>query len=44
MSQEEKMNLVKQNSERIKGMDDSQLKYMADMIKNKEMMKQMYKS
>jgi hypothetical protein len=45
MPADKKVELVKQNSERIKNMDDGQLKNMVDMMKNnKDYMKQMYKA
>ncbi len=45
MPADKKVELVKQNSERIKNMDDSQLKGMVDMMKNnKDYMRQMYKA
>ena len=45
MSEEQKINLVKQNTEKLKNMDDGQLKNMVDMMKNnKDHLKQMYKA
>jgi hypothetical protein len=44
-SPEERARLVRENAERLKGMDDSQYKAMADMVKNnKEQVRQMYKA
>ena len=45
MPPDKKVELVKQNSERIKNMDDAQLKNMVDMMKNnRDYMRQMYKA
>ena len=45
MPADKKVELVKQNSERIKNMDDAQLKNMVDMMKNnRDYMRQMYKA
>jgi hypothetical protein len=45
MSSDKKVEMVKQGSERIKNMDDAQLKSMLDMMKsNKEGMRQMYRA
>ena len=45
MSSEQKVKLVQQNSDRIKGMDDTQLKSMVDNMKNnKEYMRTMYRA
>lgn len=45
MPSDKKAEMVKQGTERIKSMDDQQLKSMVDMMKNnKEQMRQMYRA
>lgn len=45
MPKEQRADMLKQGTEKIKNMDDQQLKQMVDMMKNnKEQMKAMYKS
>lgn len=45
MDPEQKKELIKQNSERIKSMDDNSIKSMVDMMKgNREYMRNMYRA
>lgn len=39
MSKEDQLNYLKMSNERIKNMDENQLKFACDMMKNKDMIK-----